>query len=58
MRIIHPKTEEVKKIEHGTQFHTEEIVSLDFKNNLVLSGGVEGLMCLSNWETANVLIRS
>lgn len=23
LKIIHPKTEQIKKIEHGTQFHTE-----------------------------------
>lgn len=57
-RVIHPKTEQIKKIEHGTQFHSEEIVCMDIKDNLMVTGGVEGLVCLSNWETATCLMKT
>lgn len=57
LKVIQPKTEETKRIS-GHNFHQEEIVCLDFKDNLALTGSVDGYACLSNWQTATVLSRT
>lgn len=31
---------------------------MDIKDNLIVTGGVEGLVCLSNWESASCLMKT